>query len=289
MKMRLMLLTIFFAFAMSGLADSTINESNKYAYAANAGWINCRGDVTNGAVIGEFVCSNYLYGANIGWIHLGDGNPTNGYQYSNISASDYGVNHDGQGNLRGYAWAGNIGWIVFETNGAPTIDLQTGILSGYAWGGNIGWISLSNAQAYVLTDTINTGPDLDTDGIPDMWEYQQTDGTNTLGAGHDEDEDGVLDVNEYVAGTDPQNSNDYLRITQIAVTSSTNAQLTWASDQTRLYRIDKSGSLTNAAGWMDSGLGLQSPDAGSTTTKTAPGEVATQRFFRVKAVRPRSE
>jgi hypothetical protein len=34
-------------------------------------------------------------------------------QYSNTSGTDYGVNHDGAGELFGYAWGANIGWIQF--------------------------------------------------------------------------------------------------------------------------------------------------------------------------------
>ena len=45
-------------------ADTTIDPSHPYAYAANTGWLNARGDVTNGA--GSL--SGYAYGANIGWV-----------------------------------------------------------------------------------------------------------------------------------------------------------------------------------------------------------------------------
>jgi len=38
----------------------------------------------------------------MGWISLGSGTPTNGIYYQNQSASDYGVNQDGLGNLRGF-------------------------------------------------------------------------------------------------------------------------------------------------------------------------------------------
>jgi len=58
-------------------AATTINVGNHYAYGANVGWIEGRGDVANGAVIGEFVCSACLYAANVGWISLGNGSPTN--------------------------------------------------------------------------------------------------------------------------------------------------------------------------------------------------------------------
>ena len=138
-------------------ALTTINTTNKYAYGANVGWIDWRGDTNSGAVIGEYVCSGYIWAANVGWINLGSGAPTNGIHYLNLLANDFGVNHDGQGNLRGYAYGANIGWINFETNGAPKVDLKTGRLSGYAHSSNCGWISLGNAVAFVQTDTIAPG------------------------------------------------------------------------------------------------------------------------------------
>ena len=68
------------------------------------------------------------------------------------------MNNDGLGNLRGYAYGANIGWINFEqTYGQPKVNLLTGQLSGYVWSANCGWISLSNAVAYVQTDTIQQG------------------------------------------------------------------------------------------------------------------------------------
>src|ERR1041385_2010407 len=79
-------------------AATSINATNKYAYGANIGWIDARGNTNNGAIIGEFVCSGYLYAADVGWIHLGSNAPANGIQYQNNSATDYGVNQDGLGN-----------------------------------------------------------------------------------------------------------------------------------------------------------------------------------------------
>src|SRR5215472_1508264 len=104
-------------------AATSINASNKFAYGANVGWMDFRGDTNRGVVIGEFVCSGYLYSANVGWLHLGSNSPANGIQYQNNSATDYGVNNDGLGNLSGYAWGANIGWINFENTGAPKVDL----------------------------------------------------------------------------------------------------------------------------------------------------------------------
>jgi hypothetical protein len=131
------------------LIPSTIDSAHHYAYGANLGWVDLRGDVTHGVIIGQFVCSGSLYSANAGWINLGSGAPANGVYYQNNSASDYGVNRDAAGNLRGYAYGANIGWIAFEDTGAPKMDLITGNFSGYAYSANSGWISLSNATASV--------------------------------------------------------------------------------------------------------------------------------------------
>src|ERR1044071_8703683 len=121
---------LFFMAAARSRTATTIDAVHPYAYAANVGWLNARGDTNSGAVIGEYVCSGYLWSANLGWIDLGDGTPANGIRYQNNSAADFGVNHDGLGNLRGYAYSANVGWINFESTGAPRVDLHTGRLIG---------------------------------------------------------------------------------------------------------------------------------------------------------------
>ena len=109
----LLLLTL----AVSVQAATTINATNRFAYGANNGWVDARGDGTNGAVIGEYVCAGFLYGANVGWISMGGGVPTNGIQYQNLAATDFGVNHDGVGNLRGFAYGPISGGLRLNPTG----------------------------------------------------------------------------------------------------------------------------------------------------------------------------
>ena len=151
MKTKLLLTAFVSSFILhpSAFAATTVDAVNHYAYGANAGWIDWRGDTANGAVVGLQVCSGNIYSANVGWINLGDGTPVNGQTYLNNSATDFGVNRDAAGNLRGYAYGANIGWVSFETNGAPKMDLLTGNFSGSVYSANCGWISLSNATAFV--------------------------------------------------------------------------------------------------------------------------------------------
>ena len=222
----------------------------------------------------------------IGWINLGSGNPTNGIWYSNTGTNDCGVNNDGKGNLRGYAWSPNVGWLNFENNGAPAVDLLTGNLSGSIWVPNIGWISLSNAQAFVQTDSISPGADTNGNGIPDAWELQKVGSLGLLTANGHYGGKSMTDYQQYLADTDPNNPADLLTLTAIAATGPI-AQVTWKSKPTRVYRIQKTGSPTNQAAWADSGLGTQQPDPTATTTRQF-ADPGTQRCYRVSAMLPLS-
>jgi hypothetical protein len=265
-------------------AATSINGGDRESYGANAGWIDFRGNTNAGAVIGEFVCSGYLYGANVGWINLGSNAPANGIQYQNNSATDYGVNNDGLGNLRGFAWGANIGWVNFESNGVPKVNLSNGALSGSIYSANSGWISLSNAFAHVTTDTIPGGTDSNGNGLPDAWERTYF-GALGVDPNADADGDQVSNKQEYLAGTNPTNSADKLTVTAFTSTKGgTNVNLTWNSVLTRHYAIQKATNLL-AQTWLDSGLGTVSP-SGSSTTKAFTDTFATNRFYRVEAFRP---
>jgi hypothetical protein len=269
-------------------AASTITtvETNQVSYGANTGWFNWYADGTNGAVLGEFVCSGYIYAANIGWIHLGSGSPADNIQYSNTTSNDFGVNHLGDGRLRGYAYGANIGWLNFEETGNPRINLLTGSLTGYAYSANCGWISLSNQFAQVKTDTLAVGPDSDGDGIPDSWELFAAGNLTALTSTGDADGDGMKDVDEYRADTNPLDAGDRLRITAFSVNSGgTTATVTWTSRPSRLYQVHSRDSLVTGNWSTNTPPGLVVPD-GLTTTRQAPGSANTQRFFRVQALLP---
>ena len=281
----LLIIVLALPVAAAYAATTTIDSANRYAWGANLGWLDWVGDTNNGAVIGEYVCSGNLYSANVGWINLGSGTPANQIQYQNNSATDYGVNQDGLGNLTGYAYGANIGWITFEqTYGQPKVNLATGQFSGYVWSANCGWISLSNTVAYEQTDTIQKGA-LAPDGLPIAWLLANF-GTTNISATADPTGKGMNIAQDYLAGTDPNNAGSNLKITAENYShGGTNATLTWTSVATRYYYLQKTLTL-NPVIWTDSGLGFVPPSAGSTTTASFTDTNAPIRFYRVEAVRP---
>ena len=283
--------------AVAVQAATTIDAANASAWGANTGWINCRGDVTNGAVTGEFFCSGYLYSANCGWISLGSGNPADGWHYQNNTATDFGVNTRGyssdgvtfQAKLRGYAYGANIGWINFEATGDPRINLVTGQLLGHAWSANTGWIALSGTGVNVTTTAIFPGPDIDADGIPDPWERFYANNLTLLNGNLDTDRDGVPDIQEYAADTNPVppgGGSDKLDFTafigprQLAPSVRWLTDLTWTSKSTRIYRIEANTDLSGLWPALQDNI---LPSGGLTTffRITESQAPPARRFFRV--------
>lgn len=203
---KLILIASLLAVAVLVSASTNINSTNKASWGPNIGWINWRGDVAHGAVIGDYVLGGFIYGANVGWINLGDYNPVNHIHYQNNSKTDFGVNltklNVNTASLRGYAWGANIGWINFEDKGNPTVDLKTRHLHGYAWGANVGWINLGELGVTLAADSIAPGVDADGNGIPDAYEEMHF-GTVGVDPAGDPDADGLPNLQEYKDGTDP--------------------------------------------------------------------------------------
>jgi hypothetical protein len=289
-----LLTTLWVGFVSVASAATTINAVDRFAYGANIGWIDWQGDVANGAVIGAFVCSGSIYSANAGWIQLGNGTPANGVRYQNNSPTDFGVNHDGAGNLRGYAYGANIGWLTFtnrDVTGAvydgPKVDLLSGRLSGFVWSANCGWISLSNEFAFVRTDTMDCGPDTDGDGIPDAWELQFAASLATLSAAGDNDGDGLTNLEEFESDTNPLDPSSNLRFQSIQKANAAEpTRLEWVSAPTRQYRVRGSVEVGAPQPWPEVGLGLIAPDAGSTTIRAIPATADPIRFFLIEAIKP---
>jgi hypothetical protein len=277
-------------------ATTTIDASHQDSYGANIGWMNWLADSSaDGVSIGEFICSGWVYGANVGWINIGSGAPANHIQYQNNSATDFGVNYSvdptqpGVGILRGFAYGANIGWINFEATGNPRLSLFTGAMSGYAYSANCGWINLNDMSGdYVQTDHIAMGVDSQGIGIADAWQYLYFGGLLTPGQQNtDPNGNGMTLLQDYLDGVNPLLPNDGLHITAYSTNSGgVTSSVSFTSTTGRLYTIQVNTDLTQPLNWVDGGLGLFAPDAGTSTTRNVTQASATKRFFRVQTTRP---
>jgi hypothetical protein len=100
----------------------------------------------------------------------------------------------------------------------------------------------------------------------------------------DADGDGVSNLEEYLAGADPHNASDFLRITHIGrgEVSPNFTTLRWTSVPARFYTIQYRETLGTNSAWADSaryGFGVSS--ATFNTGHTNAGE-----FYRIRAYRP---
>jgi hypothetical protein len=296
---KLSLLLALLGLPLLAHATSTIDLTNNSGWGANIGWTNWRPDFdstnTEGVVVGEFVCSGNVYAANVGWINLGGGSPVNHIQYQNNSATDFGVNYSvdptqpGVGILRGFGYGANIGWINFEAQGNPRVSLFTGTFTGYAYSANCGWINLNDLNGKVQTDHIAMGTDSNNNGIPDAWEFLYFGGLLAPGQQNNigPNGNGMTILQDYEDGTNPLLANNGLRITAYSTNSGgVNSNVTFTSTTARLYTIETNTDLTQPLNWVDSGLGIFAPDAGTSTTRPVAQTSAVKRFFRVKTMPP---
>ena len=147
-------------------AASNIDGTNRYAWSETAGWLNFRAaageeaEGSYGVMVGTQCLSGYAWAENIGWIRLGA--PGAACPYANDSATNYGVNVDGEGNCSGYAWSENAGWINFSPGQGQQVilDRGTGLFDGYAWGENVGYVHMRNDAIPYAVQVTATGPTL---------------------------------------------------------------------------------------------------------------------------------
>jgi len=136
-------------FALSVFATT---NATGYAYGENVGWANFN-PTNGGATVTATGLSGYIWLENVGWVQLSYPGVTSP---SNTTSTNWGVTNDGNGNLGGYAYGENVGWINFNpTNGGVKID-GSGNFSGYAWGENIGWIQITYTGVTSPANTTST-------------------------------------------------------------------------------------------------------------------------------------
>jgi hypothetical protein len=139
------------------LAAETVQPGQRWAWAANAGWLDARalGEGGPGLHASAGVVSGWLYAANVGWIsaHCQNSNSCAEVAYG-LQLSDI-PDQPARLRLSGHLWSPNAGWIVAdcgttqscaEVDFGLSVDRDSGLIDGFAWSENLGWISFSCAN-----------------------------------------------------------------------------------------------------------------------------------------------
>jgi hypothetical protein len=120
--------------------------------------------------------------------------------------------------------------------------------------------------------------DVDQDGLPDVWELANAlDPQSSNDAIGDADGDSANHSHEYIAGTNPHDSNDYLRFTAVTVNDQV-CQLEFSTRLSRTYAVEFAGNLTVAAPWPTLTNGI-SGTGGTITVNDLPTDT---RYYRLQ-------
>lgn len=92
-----------------------------------------------------------------------------------------------------------------------------------------------------VTVFLSAIPDADSDGLPDAWETEN----NVTDPAADPDGDTMTNLAEYIAGTDPNNGQSYLKVEQLTLGAGVSIEFMALSNKT--YTIESTDVLGNAA------------------------------------------
>jgi len=146
-------------FSPTNIGGTLVSATDHYAWNDNVGWIDFAypgGNIYIPAGEGELSGAAYIL-SDRSWISL------NCLTTNSCSSFSYKVSSDADGNLSGWAWSENYGWISLScttggSNGenicfssqygvkvatTTTSNMFGGEFNNYAWSGNIGWISFN--------------------------------------------------------------------------------------------------------------------------------------------------
>lgn len=117
--------------------------------------------------------------------------------------------------------------------------------------------------------------DTDSDGLPDWWELTYTNNLTAMNGTTDTDKDGFSDLYEFLAGTDPTDSNSFLRLNSVlktAYTGGVGMVIQWPSVTGRTYSVSRITNIFTTASYsLTSGVAATPPvnvytDQSSTST-----------------------
>jgi len=194
---------------------------------------------------------------------------------------------------------GSKQWSLFTADNA-TNRIATNIAANLGFCTNtisqFGGFSITNSvtnlnpyAAYIDSLVISSNrPDVidsDCDGIPDNWEAAYTNGVTNLLATADSDGDGVNNLNEYIGGTNPNDSNDYVRVMAMDPVGR-DLQLNFRIGSNRNYRVYSADSVSIVKSLAaNSSATFWQTNVVWTDTNAVTGCITLHRFYTLSAER----
>ncbi|HYF35378.1 MAG TPA: CHRD domain-containing protein, partial [Prosthecobacter sp.] len=121
--------------------------------------------------------------------------------------------------------------------------------------------------------------DYNTDGLDDVW--QDVYDAWTLAPGDDEDSDGATNLTESIAGTNPRNPADVIKVGNMTVAGN-NVVLNVKSENGKKYQL-KSSTVPTGGTWTDEGNAVTGT-GGNLQFVTPMGVATNRKFYRVETL-----
>jgi hypothetical protein len=112
-----------------------------------------------------------------------------------------------------------------------------------------GYVPYGSLGQYALSGSIPLPPDLDGDGLPNIWEAAFFGDPTNASALTDIDGDGLDNLSEYISGHDPTNSSSLFRVVPASVVTTNGLRfvVSWDAAEGRLYNVLLNTNLANAS------------------------------------------
>lgn len=120
----------------------------------------------------------------------------------------------------------------------------------------------------------------DTNGLTMAWELNYFSHTG-VDPNADPDGDGMSNLQEFIAGTNPRDSNSFLRFVSIARQTNANVDITWASVPGKKYQVLATTNLVGSAFQPISGTNTAT---GTTASFTNTNATSATKYYRVQVL-----